>query len=274
MRQTGNIILVAISVFIGTITFGPGMVCAKGNDLDFTLSREPEGEERLLGEEDFVTFTREFAVIFGTPSFSNYSPLGWTGLDFAASLAVADVPQRYSHWSNTTSDGHAPEVYWLGRANARLGLPNSFDVGVFYSQVFNSSPKGLGADLRWSAIDGSYFSPAVGLRIGVQKITGVEGLDMSMLLFEGGFSKEFPDFSLKFGLMGIYFIATPEDIPLKTEEDPTGAEHSQREFSDLIPKGIFGFSHRLYGDFWLDVNAEVGRISALALAVKLFLPSE
>jgi len=174
-------------------------VSAQAADLN-TVQNLNQAEFRLLSED--------------LGSVAAYKPLipseatGITGFDVGGAVMINQVKNRdvFQKASNNNDPGAALTQYAL-RANK--GLPFDLDVGASVSQVSGTNIQVAGADIRWAAVLGGTFIPAVSTRLAISNISGVDQVDLQTVSFDVSLSKGFAFITPYAGLGVVQVKSTP-----------------------------------------------------------------
>lgn len=135
---------------------------------------------------------------------------GITGFDVGGAVMVNQLRSRaeFQKASNNEDPGGTLTQYAL-RANK--GLPFDLDIGASLAQVSGTNIQVAGADIRWAAILGGTFIPAVSTRLSFSKISGVDQIDLQTLGFDVSISKGFAFITPYAGLGVVQIKSTPNN---------------------------------------------------------------
>lgn len=176
-------------------------VAAQAADLN-TVQNLNQAEFRLLSED--------------LGSVAAYKPLipseatGITGFDVGGAVMINQVKNRsvFQKAANNEDPGSTLTQYAL-RANK--GLPFDLDIGASVSQVSGTNIQVAGADIRWAAILGGTFIPAVSTRLAISNIAGVDQVDLQTVSFDVSLSKGFAFITPYAGLGVVQVKSTPSN---------------------------------------------------------------
>ena len=183
-------------------------VAAQAADL-VTVDQLNQAEFRLLSED--------------LGSAAAYKPLipseatGITGFDVGGAVMVNQLKNRgvFQKAANNEDPGATLTQYAL-RANK--GLPFDLDVGASVSQVSGTNIQVAGADIRWAALLGGTFIPAVSTRLAISNISGVDQIDVKTVSFDVSLSKGFAFITPYAGLGVVQVKSTPNVGGLVAED--------------------------------------------------------
>lgn len=156
-------------------------------------------------------------------SIAAYKPLipseatGITGFDVGGAVMINQVKNRgvFQKASNNEDPGSTLTQYAL-RANK--GLPFDLDIGASVSQVTGTNIQVAGADIRWAAILGGTFIPAVSTRLAISNISGVDQVDLQTVSFDVSLSKGFAFITPYAGIGVVQVKSTPNNAGALAEE--------------------------------------------------------
>ncbi len=170
----------------------------------------------LLNQDQFRLLSEDLG------SAAAYKPLipseatGITGFDVGGAVMVNQIKNRgvFQTAANNEDPGATLTQYAL-RANK--GLPFDLDIGASVSQVSGTNIQVAGADIRWAAILGGTFIPAVSLRLAISNISGVDQVDLKTTSFDVSLSKGFAFITPYAGLGVVQVKSTPNVNGLAAE---------------------------------------------------------
>ena len=141
---------------------------------------------------------------------------GLTGFSIGGLVTYAPTENPDS-WKRAT--GEDVDAVGMTGLAARKGLPLAIDVGAFYATVPGTEAKVTGGELRWAPLPGSVALPAVALRLGFSKTTGVDDFDFKTLSYDVSASKGFGPITPYAGVGRVEATATPKgNVTLLAEE--------------------------------------------------------
>lgn len=183
-------------------------VAAQAADLN-TVGNLNQAQFRLLSE-DLGSAAAYKALI---PSEAT----GITGFDVGGAVMINQLKNRdvFQIAANNEDPGATLTQYAL-RANK--GLPFDLDVGASVSQVSGTNIQVAGADIRWAALLGGTFIPAVSTRLAISNISGVDQVDVKTVSFDVSLSKGFAFITPYAGLGVVQVKSTPNNAGALVEE--------------------------------------------------------
>ena len=147
------------------------------------------GELNALGTLNQSEFRSLSEDLGSTLSYKGVIPaesLGITGFDIGVSASSTSLKHR-ELWTRAGSDvGGRATVPAL---RVHKGLPFGIDLGVMYSQVPNTGANLMGGELRWAFVEGGTLSPALALRLGATRVSGLDQLDLNTTSLDLSISK-------------------------------------------------------------------------------------
>jgi hypothetical protein len=141
---------------------------AMARDINFTTG---------LTQSEFKSLSREAGAAISYRNTAPAEPLGITGFDAGVEASAVDIKSNSSYW-NKAFNGDAPSYLVIPRARVRKGLPLGIDVGAMYAYVPGSNIKLYGFELSKAILDGTFATPALGIRGTYTRLAGVSDLDL------------------------------------------------------------------------------------------------
>lgn len=115
--------------------------------------------------------------------------LGLIGFDIGVVLSSTDIDSDlFDEASDGSFDGSG---FNLARVQLHKGLPFGFDIGASVSKGIDNDATVLGAEVRYSLINGGVVSPSLGLRASYSQMEGIDDLDVNNAALELTVSKGF-----------------------------------------------------------------------------------
>ncbi len=168
---------IAFTIFM--ILFVSTAAYAAGNDIkasDITTAAE------------LKSITKEIGYAIAIPSMVPADALGFVG-PFGLGI---DVGLELSVFKPEDSSGmFSDDSLVFTRLHVQKGLPYSIDIGVEYSELFDSNIKVIGVEVRKGIIEDGLASPAIGIRGTYSTVTSVEDLSLTTYGVDAQISKEF-----------------------------------------------------------------------------------
>jgi hypothetical protein len=178
-RFTRPTALAAASILAVGLTAGVGVAHAA----DFTAVGD-------LTQPQFRAFSREIAAATAHRALIPAEPLGILGFDVGVALHSSQVDDREALRA-AAAGRSVPSHLPMASVRAAIGLPFSLDVGVNATTIPGSNVRSTGADLRWAFVPGSTLVPAVAVRLGVARVSGVDGYELDSQSVDVSISKGF-----------------------------------------------------------------------------------
>lgn len=118
---------------------------------------------------------------------------GLLGFDVGVVLSSTEIDgDLFDTASNGSFDGSDIN---LARVQVLKGLPFGLDIGASLSKAVDSDISVVGAELRYSLIDGGIVSPSLAVRASYSRMAGIDDLDLSNGALELTLSKGFVMFT-------------------------------------------------------------------------------
>jgi hypothetical protein len=144
--------------------------------------------DRAIGQSDFKQLAREAGAAISYKRLAPADPLGLTGFDAGVELSTVDIKSHSNYWQAAFGE-KAPSYLFIPSLRARKGLPWSIDVGAMYSYVPDSNIKLYGFEVSKAILDGTFATPALGLRGTYTRLAGVGDLDLQTAGIDATISK-------------------------------------------------------------------------------------
>lgn len=114
---------------------------------------------------------------------------GLLGFDVGIVLSSTEIDSNlFDTASNGSFDGSDIN---LARVQVLKGLPFGLDIGASLSKAVDSDISVVGAELRYSLIDGGVVKPSLAVRASYSRMEGIDDLDLSNAALELTLSKGF-----------------------------------------------------------------------------------
>jgi hypothetical protein len=159
-------------------------------------------------QDAFKKFSKELGLAVSYLPLAPAEPLGIIGFDAGAEVTTGSIKKISG----------AKTTLVLPKLHLQKGLPFGFDVGAVYSQVSALDIALVGAELKYALISGNVALPAVALRAGYTKLTGVDELDLSTLSADLSVSKGFT-FITPYAGVGMVQVTAKEKAGLNLAEE-------------------------------------------------------
>ncbi len=207
-----------------------------------------------VSQEQFKSIGENIAAATQYKGVTPAEPLGILGFDVGLGLGYTsiEVGADFDEASGGEFDvGGLP----LPRVSAHKGLPFGIDVGASVAVVPSTDIRVIGAELKYAILKGGITTPAIGLRAGFSRITGVDQFDMQSMGLDVSISKGFLILTPYAGVGIVRTTITPNDIQSLTEEE----FDQQRLFVGLnVNLGLNWVIEADKTDDFTSLNAKVG----------------
>jgi hypothetical protein len=198
---------------------------------------------QLLNQAEFNLLAKDLGAATSYKQLASAAPLGITGFDIAIASAFTS-PANSQVWEKAAGGANIPATVPVPGIRIAKGLPFGIDIGASYLAIPEVKGKLVGAELRWAVLEGGLVSPAVGLRLALTKLSGVDQLSLTNTSFDVSVSKGFP-FITPYGGVGVVGTsAKAKGVATLSDESPTQTR-------------LFGGVHLNLGVF--DITAEADR---------------
>lgn len=114
--------------------------------------------------------------------------MGLLGIDVSVEISKTSMETQAM---NTVTGGAFGSSLYIPKLHVHKGLPFGIDVGAFLSKDYTGNVQNMGAELRYSLLDGSTVMPAIALRGSYTILSGVDHLDMKTMGLDISISKGF-----------------------------------------------------------------------------------
>ncbi len=160
---------------------------------------------QTLSQSEFGKLAADFTAAASYKAVAPAEPLGVTGFDIgvemtATRLHSADV------WKKAGAD---ESVLPMPKVHVHKGLPFKFDVGASLAMVPGSDIKLMGAEVRYSILEGGVTMPALSVRGAATRLVGVDELDLNTRSVELTMSKGFVMFTPYIGVGKVWGNVDP-----------------------------------------------------------------
>jgi len=196
-----------------------------------------------LSQTEFNLFTKDLGAATSYKQLAPAAPLGITGFDIAVASAFTNT-QYPELWRKAAGGADLPGTIPVPGVRLAKGLPFGIDIGATYATLPKVDAKLAGLELRWAALQGGLVAPAIGLRLAVTQLSGVDQLSLTNTSFDVSISKGFPFVTPYGGVGAVRTSAKAKGVATLASESPTQAR-------------VFGGLHLNLGLF--DITAEGDR---------------
>ena len=203
-----------------------------------------------LSPSQFESFADDFVAALSYKSSSSAEPLGVLGFDLGLGVSLVRLENAES-WGIAT--GSTTEYLPIPKVSLTKGLPFDVDVGAFVAAVPGSNIFVYGGQLQYALMAGNPVLPAVALRGGMTRLSGVEQLSLETRSVELVVSKGLFAFTPYAGVGRVWGDVIPNSAAAATLQ--TLSPTQDRIFAGLQ----FGL---LIGSLSLEVDKTGGALGA------------
>ncbi|MFZ9872085.1 MAG: hypothetical protein ACO3JI_04060 [Steroidobacteraceae bacterium] len=166
-----------------------------------------------LSPSQFESFADDLVAALSYKSSSSAEPLGVLGFDLGVGVSLVRLENAES-WGVAT--GSTSEYLPIPKVSLTKGLPFDVDVGAFVAAVPGSNIFVYGAQLQYALMAGNPVLPAVALRGGMTRLSGVEQLSLETRSVELVVSKGLFAFTPYAGVGRVWGDVTPNSTAAAT----------------------------------------------------------
>jgi hypothetical protein len=164
--------------------------------------------------------TKEVGYAIAIPSMTSADPMGITGFDIGVEASSYKLDAAKNFFDDSS--------LLLTRVHIQKGLPFDIDIGLEFSEAYESNIKSIGGEIRWGVFGDGLATPAVGLRATYSKLDSVTDVDITTYTLGAQISKE---------VLFITPYAGTTYISSKGEVENSGLE-SEKETSSNVYVGV------------------------------------
>lgn len=197
-----------------------------------------------LSQDQFDAFALDLVSALSYKATSPAEPLGTTGFDLGVGVSLIELQQPES-WK--IAAGSSAEYLPVPRISLTKGLPLRIDVGAFVAAVPSSNIMLYGGELKYALIGGNPVLPAVAVRGGYTRLSGVDQLALETRSLELTVSKGLFAFTPYAGIGRVWGDVRPDAISRSGTALTSSSPSRDRVFAGLQ------FS-LLIGSFALEVD--------------------
>lgn len=173
-----------------------------------------------LSQEQFQLVSKDLSSALSFQPILPAAPLGIIGFDVGLGVSATKLNSVAALKAAAGVDaGDVPDTLPTVSLRAHKGLPFDIDVGAAYTMIPATKVKALSAEVRWAVLGGSLVTPAVGTRLYVNKMQGVDAMDLQSVGADVSISKGFLNIT-PYGGVGILRTQTSAtNAPSLVEEN-------------------------------------------------------
>lgn len=172
---------------------------------------------QLLNQAQFRLLSEDLGSVAAYKALIPSEPTGLIGFD----IGVAGVLSQLRHqgvFQTASSNDDPGRTLYQNQLRVNKGLPFELDIGASLAKTTDSNLQVAGFDLRWAPVPGGAVIPAVGVRLAITKVTGVDQLDVSTVSADLSVSKGFLFITPYAGIGVVQVNSTPNGIATLKEE--------------------------------------------------------
>lgn len=174
-----------------------------------------------LTQSEFNLLAKDLGAATSYKQLASAAPLGITGFDIAIASAFT-APANAEVWEKAAGGANIPSTVPVPGLRVAKGLPLGFDIGGTYMAIPEVKGNLAGVELRWAALEGGLVAPAIGLRLAVTKLSGIDQLSLTNTSFDVSISKGFPFITPYAGLGVVSTSAKAKGTTLADESASQG----------------------------------------------------
>ena len=143
-----------------------------------------------LNQAEFKAFSQDVAAAVSYKGIMPTEGLGITGFDLGVAAFGTQVTSR-DVLRKAAGGASIPKYLPTAALKAVKGLPFGFDVGVTVATLPGTNIRATGGELRWAFMEGGTVFPAVGVRLALSNLSGVDQLKLRTQSADISISKGF-----------------------------------------------------------------------------------
>jgi len=165
------------------------LVLASAMMLPGVLRADSLGALGNLDQNQFEELAENLGAATHYKGVTPAEALGIIGFDVGLVVSSTDIDsQLFDDASEGSFDG---SDFNLARVQVHKGLPFGLDIGASIAKGIDNDATVLGAEVRYSLLDGGVVSPAIGIRASYSQMEGIDDLDVNNAALELSISKGF-----------------------------------------------------------------------------------
>ena len=166
-----------------------------------------------LSPSQFESFADDLVAALSYKTSSPAEPLGVLGFDLGLGVSLVRLENAES-WGVAT--GSTTEYLPIPKVSLTKGLPLDIDIGAFVAAVPGSNILVYGGQVQYALMAGNPVLPAVALRGGMTRLSGVEQLSLETRSLELVISKGLFAFTPYAGIGRVWGDVTPSSTAAAT----------------------------------------------------------
>jgi len=162
-----------------------------------------------LTQSEFRSLSEDLGAALSYKPMIPSEPLGITGFDIGVAVTGTRL-KNASVLSKASGNDSVSSTLYVPSLRAHKGLPFDIDIGVNYTAVPSTNLKLYGGELRWAVLAGSTVSPAVAVRVAINKVNGVDQLAFDTTSLDLSVSKGVLNLTPYAGVGQVWVKSTPK----------------------------------------------------------------
>lgn len=142
-----------------------------------------------LNQSQFLEFAENLGAATHYKAISPSEPLGIIGFDIGLEVSSTDI--RGDLFDLASGGDFSGSELLIPRVHVHKGLPFGLDLGASLGAIPDTDIRVLGAEIRYTIVDGGIATPALGLRASYSQVQGLDQLEHNDAGIELGISKGF-----------------------------------------------------------------------------------
>ena len=174
-------------------------------------------------QQSFRLISEDLGSALSYRSLAPAENLGLVGFDLGVQLSASEI-KNTDILDDIVEDGDMLSILPIPRLYAQKGLPFGVDIGATYTAIPYSNIKMIGAEVKYTFLEGNLLLPSLAIRGNYATMLGVDVLDMDAKGLEFSVSKGFANLTPYAGLGRVWINSTPTEfeVELKPEEASLG----------------------------------------------------
>lgn len=162
-----------------------------------------------LSQQQFEELTENLGAATHYKGITPAERLGTIGFDIGVAVSSTEIDSElFDGASDGSFDG---SDFNLARLQLHKGLPFGLDIGASLASGIDNDATILGAELRYSLIDGGVVSPSVAIRASYSQMDGIDDLELNNAALELSVSKGFLMLTPYAGIGVVRTTAEPDE---------------------------------------------------------------
>ena len=172
---------------------------------------------QLLNQQQFRAVSEDLGAALSYKPLTPAEPLGITGFDIGLAVTGTSL-KSVAELEQASGGDDVPSTLPVPTLRLHKGLPFGIDIGAALAAVPGSNIRYWGGEVRWAVLEGSTVMPAVGLRLAMTRLAGVDQLGLRTTSVDVSVSKGFAVLTPYAGVGQVWIKSTPEGVATLQEE--------------------------------------------------------